>query len=141
MSSGPELADEVRQSRTSIVLLIFSAAAIYYSTQIHLDHGYFHWNLGIAIVGVLFLIAAFYTLYKDWSHETRYRDSLRRKMSTEVETQQVELDEVKNKSDRGGQEDTSPVTQRAEAEEFPIEDSPASEYDGEGEEIALEDER
>jgi len=141
MSSGPELADEVRRSRTSIVLLIFSAAAIYYSTQIHLDHGFFIWNLGIAGVGVLFLVAAFVTLYKDWEHETDYRGSLRRNMRLEAETKKEELGEVREKSDIGQKENTSAATQRKESEELPIEKSPASKYDSECEELAMENER
>lgn len=141
MSGVPELADEVRQSRTSIVLLIFSSAAIYYSTQIHLEHGYLHWNFGIALVGVVFLIFAGISLWRDGSHETSYRESLRRKIDAEAETKEVELDEVKEKSERRENEDTPPATQRGESEKLPIEESPATEYDNEEEEIAMEDER
>lgn len=120
MAGGVDLADQVRRSRTSIVLLIFSAAAIYYSTQIHLEHGFFWWNLGIAMVGVGFLLTAFYTLFRDWEHERDYRDLLRREKDAEVEKSEVELNEIREKQEREiGEEKEDPASIRAEKEKIP----------------------
>lgn len=122
MSNGVDLADQARRSRTSIVLLLFSAAAIYYSTQIHLNYGLRTWNLGIATVGVLFFLASIYTMHKDWKHETKYRNLLRRDKSAEVKTKEAELEEAKRRQRLKEQEKEEPASVREENEEFPIEE-------------------
>lgn len=124
MSGGVEVADQVRQSRTSIVLLIASAAAIYYSTQIYLEYGFFWWNLGIAIAGILFLVAGCYTVYKDWQHEQDYRDSLRRKQDAEAAKSQAEVEEVRDKQVREEPNEEESATVRGETEEMPTEEMP-----------------
>lgn len=119
MSSGPELANQIRQSRTSIVFLLISAASIYYSTQIQLEHGRILWNLPIAGVGVVFFLISMWMMYKDRKHETEYRDLVRRSKSAEVETSEAELEELKKQQEMEAQEE--PASVQKEGEEMPRE--------------------
>ncbi|WP_144060773.1 DUF3290 domain-containing protein [Salinarchaeum sp. Harcht-Bsk1] len=104
MAAGGQLADEARKSRTSIVLLIISAASFYYSTQIQLNHSDYLWTYALAGAGIVFFIFAIILMYKDYDHDSKYRKLLRREKRAEVLSKEEEVEgllegEAKSKQD------------------------------------------
>lgn len=119
MASGGPLANEARKSRTSIVLLILSAASIYYSTQIHLKYSPNWWSKAIAVIGVGFLIAAICLVYQDYQHESEYRDLLRREKRADVLSKESEVEEIQTDQAEASQEAESPVDIAEEGQALP----------------------
>lgn len=75
------------------------------------------------MVGVGFLLAAFYTLFRDWEHERGYRDLLKKEKDAEVEKSEVQLQEVREKQAREkSDEEEDPASIRGENEEIPKDD-------------------
>lgn len=108
MASGSQLANQAQKSRTSIVFLILSAASIYYSTQIHLNHTLNGWALlipvSIAGAGIIFIIVALFLMCQDYQYESEYRELRKREkradvLSKEAEVEEIQADQAKAKQD------------------------------------------
>lgn len=99
MASGSQMASQARKSRTSIALLIFSAASIYYSTQIYLNYILTGWVLLIpgliAGAGIAFFMIALYLMYQDYQYESKYRDLRKREKRADVKSKEAEIKEIK----------------------------------------------
>lgn len=119
MASGGPLANEARKSRTSIVFLILSAASIYYATHIHLNYSPNWWSKVIAGAGVVFFIVAMILMYKDYEHESEYRDLLKREKRADVLSKESEVDELQSDQAEAGQEAESPADIAEEGQALP----------------------
>lgn len=97
MSKSAQLADRATKSRTSIVLLISSAAAIYYYTRVYLKDVDPWWNTYIGIIGLALLGAAVYTGYFDWKNERELQELSVREKESEIEKIEVEAENLRNK--------------------------------------------
>lgn len=99
MASGSQIASQAQKSRTSIALLIFSAASIYYSTQIYLNYTFNGWArlipALIAGAGIAFLFIALFLMYQDYQYESKYRDLHERGKRADVESKEAEVEEIK----------------------------------------------
>ena len=120
MSSGRELANQARKSRTSIVFLILSVASIYYSTQVYLAHSNNWWIYAIAVAGVLFFVISMVLMWQDYQHESDYRDLLEREKRADVETKEAEVKQLQDERAEARKEGT-PASIAGESEPLPKE--------------------
>jgi uncharacterized membrane protein len=109
MASGSQLANQAQKSRTSIVFLILSAASIYYSTQIHLNHTLNGLALlipvSIAGAGIIFIIVALFLLYQDYQYESEYRELRKREKRADVLSKEAEVEEIQADQAKAKQEE------------------------------------
>lgn len=128
MSTDPEIVSSVGRFRTSVILLVGSAAATFYSTQILLDIETLGKNLPtaigvvIALAGIAFFAAGCWTLYSDWGHEKKlktYTEDIRKEERKQRQIQSKEL-----MSDHKEEANSPP---KRTSEEDPVEDT--EEYD------------
>jgi len=111
MASGPEIVSSVGRFRTSVILLVGSASAIYYSSQILLGIGSLQKNLPTAIgviiacLGFAALAAGYKTLESDWEHEKTLKDQTEELRKAHTKTIQRQAEEAQTATDEKENDD------------------------------------
>lgn len=110
MSADPEIVSSVGKLRTSVILLVVSSGAIFYSTQILLDLQSFGKNIPTAvsvpilIFGIVSGVVGLYALYKDWEHESKLKEEKEKIRTAEATRRQDMVDKLDNEKTRDSDE-------------------------------------
>lgn len=84
MSAAPEMIDETRKLRSSIILLILSCSGIFYYTYVDLNYDPVAWNSAIGIVSVILFIISLILIRIDWLREKKQFEIITDREETKV---------------------------------------------------------
>jgi hypothetical protein len=86
--SGAGQLDQVRQSRSSIIVLGVSLGGLYYATQVNLKYQNVWWDVPLALLSFVVFLLGVGLVYEDWKRETKHWDMSIRNL--EARTQRVQ---------------------------------------------------
>ena len=112
MVQGVDQLDQMRRSRTSLVVLAISLGGLYYSTQIMLNYQPTPWWANfMAAFACLLLVIGLVLSFFDWQRETEHWDKI-------IEGRKAETENLRGEG-KGPDEETTPADTREESDNTP----------------------